>query len=136
MNVHIGRLAWDAVRAHCCEPPVDVEKCGIIAGAPGGPAMRPVRMANALATEAGRYAFDPAEQLAVWADLDDRGEDPIVVYHSHPFGPAYPSPGDIALALDPAPVHLIVAVRAGGIAETAAFRIVDRTVQPVEVTVV
>ena len=29
------------------------------------------------------YSFVPSEQLAVWREMDDRDERPVVIYHSH-----------------------------------------------------
>ena len=29
------------------------------------------------------YRFDSLEQLRVWREMDDRDEEPIVIYHSH-----------------------------------------------------
>ena len=44
------------------------------------------------------YRFDPIEQLHVWREMEDRDEEPVVIYHSHTATEAYPSRTDIALA--------------------------------------
>ncbi len=59
------------------------EACGVIAGPAGTD--RPERfipMANAERSPTF-YRFDSMEQLGVWREMDDRDEEPVVIYH-HP----------------------------------------------------
>jgi proteasome lid subunit RPN8/RPN11 len=86
-----------------------VEACGVLAGR-SEPTQRWV-MRNA-AHSSRRYQFDPQQQLAVWQELDDRGLEPLIVYHSHPFGRPEPSATDIAEA-QPGPLYLIVGMVTG-----------------------
>ena len=114
------------ILTHClAEHPV--EACGILAGPPGGVPVRCVRMVNAERSY-DAYAFDPAEQLAVWAELDERGEDPLVFWHSHTRGRAYPSEADVRYAADTEAYYLIIATQDPNRPVIRAFRIVDGTV--------
>lgn len=110
-----------------------IEACGILAGPPGGVATRCVPMVNAeLSPDA--YAFDPADQLQVWADLDERGEDPLVYWHSHTRGRAYPSAADVRYAADAEAYYLIIATQDPSQPVIRAFRIVGGTVTEEPVT--
>ncbi|MEZ5192595.1 MAG: Mov34/MPN/PAD-1 family protein [Nocardioides sp.] len=44
------------------------------------------------------YEFDSTELLVLPGEMDDRDEEPLVIYHSHTATEAYPSRADIALA--------------------------------------
>ena len=44
------------------------------------------------------YEFDSMEQLRVWREMDDRDEEPVVIYHSHTATEAYPSRTDVSFA--------------------------------------
>lgn len=97
-----------AVIAHCrAEHPI--EACGILAGRADHPT-RHVPLVNVLADQ-HRFAVDPDQQLAVYAELDAAGEDPVVLYHSHTTCPAVPSGMDRAAATDPHAHYLIVDTR-------------------------
>ncbi|MFD6094734.1 Mov34/MPN/PAD-1 family protein [Nocardiopsis flavescens] len=88
-----------------------LEACGIVAGPAGsGRAVRVVEMANALG-HPRRFQFDPHEQLRVWRRMDELGEQPVVIYHSHPTTAPVPSRTDIAGATEPGAVYVIVSLR-------------------------
>lgn len=81
------------------------------------------------------YRFDAMEQLRVWREMDDRDEEPIVIYHSHTATEAYPSRTDINLAAEPGAHYLLVSTRDPEVAEIRSYRIVDGVVteEPVRV---
>jgi proteasome lid subunit RPN8/RPN11 len=117
--------------AHCrAEAPL--EACGVLAGR-DGLAERHVPMRNA-AQSRSRYEMDPGEQLAVWLDMDRRGEQPVVIYHSHPATEAYPSAPDVRYAAEPDAHYVIVSLRADE-PEVRSYRITAGNVEeePVEV---
>ncbi|WP_213451581.1 Mov34/MPN/PAD-1 family protein [Rhizomonospora bruguierae] len=117
-----------------CRAQAPVEACGIIAGWPGGLPTRVIPMANAEASE-HLWRFHREQQLAVWRELDERGEDPLVIWHSHPTSPARPSRADIQLAGEPGAHHLIVSL-AGAEPTARAWRIRDGNAVEDELTVV
>ena len=57
------------------------------------------------------YEFDSMEQLRVWREMDDRDEEPVVIYHSHTATEAYPSRTDISFAGEPGAHYLLVSTR-------------------------
>jgi proteasome lid subunit RPN8/RPN11 len=81
------------------------------------------------------FRFDDAEKLRVWRELDDRDEEPVVVYHSHTATEPYPSRTDISLASLPDAHYLLVSTRDPDSTEIRSFRIVDAAVteEPVRV---
>lgn len=133
----LPRAVYDAIVAHArAEHPL--EACGIVAGPAGShiPA-RVIPMANTAAS-VHYYRMDPAEQLAVWHGLDERGEDPVIVYHSHTATAAYPSRIDIAAAGEPSAHYVIVStLDADGLGEFQfrSFRIIDGDVTEEQVQV-
>ena len=92
-----------------------VEACGIIASKVwyGGQYARLLRMNNVAEEWGDNFEFEPEQQLAVWNDLENRGEVIAAVYHSHTRHPAWPSARDIAgaRAVDRLTTHLIVSVQ-------------------------
>ena len=98
--LRIDRATYDAIVAHAREDHPD-EACGVIAGPAGSG--RPERFIPMLNAERSPtfYRFDSMEQLAVWREMDDRDEEPVVIYHSHTATEAYPSRTDISYASEP-----------------------------------
>src|SRR5215471_7468131 len=131
----ISRALVDLVIAHARADHPD-EACGVIAGPAGSD--RPARfiaMTNAERSPTF-YRFDSMEQLRVWREMDNRDEEPVVIYHSHTATPAYPSRTDVALAAEPGAHYLLVSTREPDVTEVRSFRIGDGTVteEPVHVT--
>jgi proteasome lid subunit RPN8/RPN11 len=107
------------------------EACGIVAGREGVPE-RFVQMANAERSPTF-YRFDSAEQLKVWREMDDRDEEPVVIYHSHTATEAYPSRTDVTYASEPGAHYVLVAT---ALEQFRSFRIVDGVVTEEEVRIV
>ncbi len=130
----IDRTLYDAIVAHARRDHPD-EACGVIAGPIGSD--RPVRfipMQNAERSPTF-YRFDSLEQLRVWREMEERGEEPVVIYHSHTATEAYPSRTDIALASEPGAHYVLVSTRSPDTVEFRSFRIVDGQVteEPVHI---
>jgi [CysO sulfur-carrier protein]-S-L-cysteine hydrolase len=135
----IERDIHDAIVAHARRDHPD-EACGVVAGPEGSD--RPERfvpMVNA-ASSPTFYEFDPMDLLRLYRELDDRGEEPVVVYHSHTATEAYPSRTDIGLAMEPNAHYVVVSTREGGNSEGPvefrSYRIVDGTVTEEDVEIV
>jgi proteasome lid subunit RPN8/RPN11 len=111
------------------------EACGVLAGPAGTD--RPERFIPMLNAERSPtfYRFDSGEQFRVWREMDDRDEEPIVIYHSHTATEAYPSRTDIAYASEPGAHYILVSTRDDDAAEFRSFRIVDGEVteEPVQI---
>ncbi len=135
--LEIRRDVVDGIIAHARRDHPD-EACGVVAGPVGSD--RPERlvpMANAERSPTF-YRFDSLEQLKVWREMDDRDEEPVVIYHSHTATEAYPSRTDVSYASEPNAHYVLVSTRSidDGAPEVRSYRIVDGEVTEEEVRVV
>ncbi len=96
------------------------ECCGLLVGQ-GDRVTRLVPAANLHETPRRFFTLDPAVQFATLRELRiaGGGEEVIGHYHSHPNGPAEPSPRDLAEAHDAEMVWIVIDPRKG---ELGAFR--------------
>ena len=125
----------DEIVAHARRDHPD-EACGIVAGPVGSD--RPERfvpMLNA-ARSPTFYEFDSIDLLRLYRELDDRDEEPVVIYHSHTATEAYPSRTDVAYASEPGAHYVLVSTAGRPIPEFRSYRIVDGKVTEEEVRVV
>ncbi|MBF6148918.1 MULTISPECIES: Mov34/MPN/PAD-1 family protein [Nocardia] len=124
----------DAMVAHARADHPD-EACGVIAGAEGSD--RPERFVAMINAERSPtfYRFDSGEQLRVWREMDDRDEEPVVIYHSHTATEAYPSRTDISYASEPNAHYVLVSTRDPHEHELRSYRILDGVVteEPVKI---
>jgi proteasome lid subunit RPN8/RPN11 len=131
----IPRELHDKIVAHARADHPD-EACGVLAGPAGTD--RPERfiaMTNA-ARSPTFYEFDSMELLRLYQEMDDSGEEPVVIYHSHTATEAYPSRTDISLASEPGAHYVLVSTRDSETTEFRSYRIVDGQVTEEPVTVV
>ena len=131
----IARGLRDQIVAHARADHPD-EACGVLAGPAGSD--RPERfiaMTNA-ARSPTFYEFDSTEQFQVWREMDERDEEPVVIYHSHTATEAYPSRTDISYANEPGAHYVLVSTRDPDRLEFRSFRIRDGQVAEEPVTVV
>ena len=141
--LRIDRATYDAIVAHAREDHPD-EACGVVAGPEGSD--RPERfipMLNA-ARSPTFYEFDSGDLLKLYRDMDDRGEEPVVIYHSHTATEASPSRTDVSYASEPNAHYVLVSTREHGArtglegdeVEFRSFRIVDGRITEEDVDVV
>jgi proteasome lid subunit RPN8/RPN11 len=131
----IAQEVVDAMVAHARRDHPD-EACGVVAGPAGSD--RPERfvpMVNA-ARSPTFYEFDSMDLLRLYRELDDRDEEPVVIYHSHTGTEAYPSRTDITYAQEPGAHYVLVSTRDPAQDEVRSFRIVDGEVSEEEVRIV
>jgi proteasome lid subunit RPN8/RPN11 len=130
----IDRGIVDAIIAHARRDHPE-EACGVVAGEAGTD--RPERLIPMDNAERSMtfYRFDAIEQLRVWREMDERDEEPVVIYHSHTATEAYPSRTDISFAGEPNAHYLLVSTRSPENDEVRSFRIVDGVVteEPVRI---
>ena len=108
-----------------------MEACGFLSGCDGVVASQyPIH--NRLQSET-EYEMEPTEMLAAFLAMEAEGEELIAIYHSHPQGPAYPSPTDIAQAYYPDVVQIIVSLAECKRPLIRAFTIKNGTVTPVTI---
>jgi proteasome lid subunit RPN8/RPN11 len=108
----------DELLAHAREGAPE-EVCGILAGVRDhgeNPTESRVEThhpaENVAGTPRTRYEIDPREQLALMEQIEEEGREVVGFYHSHPHGPAGPSPTDAAQATWPNRSYVIVALDA------------------------
>jgi [CysO sulfur-carrier protein]-S-L-cysteine hydrolase len=131
----LDQATYDAIVAHARRDHPD-EACGVVAGPVGSD--RPERfvpMVNA-ARSPTFYEFDPTDLLRLYREMDDRDEEPVVIYHSHTATEAYPSRTDVALAQEPGAHYVLVSTREPATTELRSYRILDGVVSEEEVRVV
>ncbi|HYU86360.1 MAG TPA: M67 family metallopeptidase [Kribbellaceae bacterium] len=138
----IDAETYDAIVAHARRDHPD-EACGVVAGPAGSD--RPERfvpMLNA-AMSPTFYEFDSTDLLKLYKEMDERDEEPVVIYHSHTATEAYPSRTDIDLAQEPGAHYVLVSTRDGahdpaydGPVEFRSFRIAGGGVSEEEIRIV
>ena len=122
--LELRRDLLDAIVAHARRDHPD-EACGIVAGPAGSD--RPERVVEMTNAERSPtfYRFDSQEQLRVWREMDDRDEEPVVIYHSHTATEAYPSRTDVSLAQEPGAHYLLVSTRADDEVDEEEVRVLE-----------
>jgi len=94
-SLTISRAQWEQMRNYV-ESHAPLEACGLLGGRDGVVGVViPVRNA---AGSPVRFRMEPLEQLRAFEQIEFAGMDVLAIFHSHPKGPAVPSPTDIAEA--------------------------------------
>ena len=113
-----------------------IETCGVIAGPYGSNLpLRLIPMRNVSQSDTF-FEFDPKQHLQVWREMEDNGEEPIVIYHSHTGSKAYPSRSDIELATEPQAHYVIIPTNPEYDDEVRSFRILNNMVTEERVQIV
>jgi proteasome lid subunit RPN8/RPN11 len=95
---------------HCLRGLPD-EACGLLVGSYGGDEASHIFLTKNAAASAVVYQIDPKEMLGVDREAQALGADIMGVFHSHTHTDAYPSPTDVAQALDPGWHYVLVSLR-------------------------
>jgi proteasome lid subunit RPN8/RPN11 len=131
----LTQALYDRIVEHARKDHPD-EACGVVAGPEGsGRPERFIPMLNA-ARSPTFYEFDSTDLLKLYREMDDRDEEPVVVYHSHTATEAYPSRTDVSYANEPGAHYVLVSTSEEyDEPQFRSFRIVDGQVteEPVEV---
>lgn len=94
-SLTLSHAQWEAMRAHV-EAQSPLEACGLLGGR-DGVVQVVIPVTNAERSPV-RFRMEPGEQLRAFEQLEAAGLEVVGVFHSHPHGPAVPSPTDIAEA--------------------------------------
>lgn len=137
--LRLDRATYDGIVAHA-KRDHPIEACGVVVGPAGSDrAERLIEMVNAAGSPTF-YEFDSSDLFRLYKEMDDRDEEPVVIYHSHTETEAYPSRTDIGLAMEPNAHYVLVSTREhgnnDGPVEFRSYRIVDGEVTEEEVEVV
>lgn len=117
---------FNQMLAHVLDDPTE-ERCGLLAGQDNR-VERVLPVPNVLRS-AVAYQMDGREFIEAMAACDF---EPLGIFHSHPAGPPVPSPTDIAQALYPDSVYVIIALDQSP-PSVRAFRIVEGRVSEVNI---
>lgn len=90
----IKREIYEKMLSHCKES-LPFEACGILAGSE---IVTEIYEIKNIDPSSFSYFMDPIEQLRAMKDIRKKNIEMVAIYHSHPFGNAYPSEKDINLA--------------------------------------
>jgi proteasome lid subunit RPN8/RPN11 len=123
-GLRIRRVVFEAIVAHC-RASHPVIACGMVAGPAGSE--RPERfipMWNAAASTTF-WEFDASQHLSVYREMDNNGEEPVIIYNSYSDSAAYPSRTSIAFAGEPGAHYVIVSTLDPDAPEFRSFRISD-----------
>jgi [CysO sulfur-carrier protein]-S-L-cysteine hydrolase len=110
------------------------EACGLLVGSYGGDEATHIFPTMNAVASALIYEIDPKEMLGVDRAARALGADIMGVFHSHTHTDAYPSPTDVAQALDPGWHYVLVSLRDTH-PVVRSYRIVEGVIteEPVEV---
>ena len=126
MKLSLKTALYEAVLRHL-ESMLPNEGCGLLAGATGW--ARVYYPIDNVAHSRTRYAMDARQLVEAILDIDERGLEMLAICHSHPAGPAHPSPTDVAHAHYPDALHLIVSFADRSHPGAGLFRIVNGTIE-------
>jgi proteasome lid subunit RPN8/RPN11 len=101
----------------------DTEVCGLIGRADSGADGRISRypVTNVAEDPTRLFELDAEGMFAAIRLMRERGEEHYAIYHSHPHGPALPSPTDRELAAYPDVLYLIISLGTTGVLEMRGF---------------
>jgi len=104
------------------------EICGILSGH-GNVVTRAYRAQNVAEEPIVTYNFLPQDQYRIFKDIDEREEEMVAIYHSHPASPAYPSATDLRLAFYPEASYIILSLARPEQPVVRAFRLEDGNIE-------
>jgi [CysO sulfur-carrier protein]-S-L-cysteine hydrolase len=139
--VKISRQLLDELVAHVLEDPAN-EICGVVAvggddgaGPEDASAVQVYRAANKHASPM-KFEIEPAELLALYDAIDERGWRIGAIYHSHVRSRAYPSQTDVNFAANwPGVEWIIVGLAAGEQPDVHSYLIEDGAIREVPLRV-
>ena len=128
-HVTIPEQIYSAMVAHAefCFPE---EACGLMA-VDDSDALRMVYATTNLDKSKVKFTVSPEEHFGAISHAESSGWRISGSFHSHPESAAFPSARDIAGALDPEWLYVVVGL-ANGIADVRGFRIRDHAVSEVD----
>jgi proteasome lid subunit RPN8/RPN11 len=109
------------------------ECCGLLGGYDSQARSR-YPLQNRSPEPEARYFAAPEDLFEAMRQMRAVNEQLISIYHSHPHGPAYPSPTDVELAFYPQAIYLIIALEPQ--TEMRAFRINGHEVSEMTIVVI
>ena len=109
----------------------ETETCGLL-GARNGEATHYYPVKNIAADPATRFEMDPQQQIDVMKTLRENDEQLLAVVHSHPHSPPVPSAADMKEFGYPDAYYLIVSLNVKGVLEMRAYKLMDGSMQRID----
>ena len=106
----VGRRAHDDIVSHARET-APAECCGLLIGASGGGAIVEAVRTRNVSADPNRFEINPEDHIKARRAARQRALDVLGFYHSHPHSAATPSETDLAEALYPGYLYLIVSLK-------------------------
>ena len=110
-----------------------LEVCGLLAGA-NGRITHHYPIHNRLQSPSA-YEMEPKQQIQTILTIESLGQELLAIYHSHPTGPATPSPTDIAQAYYPELIQFILSLQVKEPPSLRAFTIIKNQVDEIPFSV-
>jgi proteasome lid subunit RPN8/RPN11 len=110
-----------------------LEACGLLA-VDGSDTVRWAYCLDNVERSRTSFTVDPDGHFAALTDAEAHGWELGGVFHSHPHGPAVPSPVDLAAGLDPSWIHVIVGLAEPLDPEVRAWRVHGGTASEIQIT--
>lgn len=123
--LRIKKEIYDSMIQHCIDS-LPYEACGILAGKE---LVTSIYFIKNMAASSVSYFMEPYEQLKAIKDIRERGNDMLAIFHSHPYGSAYPSGKDMELSFYDV-YYVIVALKPE--IEIRCFKIKENIVSEVQ----
>jgi proteasome lid subunit RPN8/RPN11 len=127
----IGQYLLQCILEHCLEEK-PYEACGILTG-------RGSQVLQAYATDNAKrspvfFEVEGEQQERVFREMEERGEELLAIYHSHPTAPALPSLNDVNQAVHfPQAIRVIISLN--GPTAVRAFHIQNGKVKDVMIAI-
>ena len=128
-RLFLPREIYEEIIAHAREGYPE-EVCGIIAGK-GNRATQLYRAQNIADEREINYTVDP-HTLLKQVEFEERGEQMVAIYHSHPVSAPYPSATDARQAFYPDSVYIICSLQDWGRPTMRGWRLVQGEPRPVD----
>ena len=129
--IRIPQTILDDMIAHAREGKPE-EICGILSGH-GNVVTRAYRAENVAEKPVVTYNFSPKDQYRIFKDIDEREEEMVAIYHSHPASPAFPSATDLRLAFYPEASYIILSLAWPEQPVVRAFRLKDGNIEEIAI---
>jgi [CysO sulfur-carrier protein]-S-L-cysteine hydrolase len=111
------------------------ETCGLIGGKDDR-ALQIYPLQNVDDDPRIRYMAEPQELLYAIRDVEEAHDwQVLAIYHSHPATPAYPSPTDVARALYPDAIYILISLMDPELAQVRGFQIKEEKISEITLQV-
>lgn len=124
----IEKKVYDEMLEHCIKS-FPYEACGILAGKEK---VTDIYRIKNIESSYVSYFMEPIEQLKAMKDIRTKGINMIAIYHSHPYGNAYPSQKDRELAFYDV-YYVIIAIKPE--VEVRCFMISDNKIDETDLII-